>query len=221
MEKINIAIADDNERMQEMLGNVIKQDDTLELIGQTGNGNDIYSIIRDKEPDVVLLDIFMPKMDGLTVMEKVNEDKNLKKRPAFIVVSAVGEERITEDAFRLGAYYYVLKPFDNETLLNRIKATKGMTSVRRYHPRNFKFYKPRKRADLSAGKQSGNRCDKYDPRDRRSCPYQRIPVPARCDSAFRRGHGNAQFHYQDSLSDHRETPPDNVKSCRACHPPCD
>ena len=80
MEKINIAIADDNERMQEMLGNVIKQDDTLELIGQTGNGNDIYSIIRDKEPDVVLLDIFMPKMDGLTVMEKVNEDKNLKKR---------------------------------------------------------------------------------------------------------------------------------------------
>ena len=51
MEKINIAIADDNERMQEMLGNVIKQDDTLELIGQTGNGNDIYSIIRDKEPD--------------------------------------------------------------------------------------------------------------------------------------------------------------------------
>ena len=183
MEKINIAIADDNERMQEMLGNVIKQDDTLELIGQTGNGNDIYSIIRDKEPDVVLLDIFMPKMDGLTVMEKVNEDKNLKKRPAFIVVSAVGEERITEDAFRLGAYYYVLKPFDNETLLNR--------------------------------------CDKYDPRDRRSCPYQRIPVPARCDSAFRRGHGNAQFHYQDSLSDHRETPPDNVKSCRACHPPRD
>ena len=211
MEKINIAIADDNERMQEMLGNVIKQDDTLELIGQTGNGNDIYSIIRDKEPDVVLLDIFMPKMDGLTVMEKVNEDKNLKKRPAFIVVSAVGEERITEDAFRLGAYYYVLKPFDNETLLNRI--SKKIPSK--------KFYKPRKRADLSTGKQSGNRCDKYDPRDRRSCPYQRIPVPARCDSAFRRGHGNAQFHYQDSLSDHRETPPDNVKSCRACHPPCD
>ena len=47
MERINIAIADDNERMQEMLGNDIKQDDTHELIGKTGNGNDIYSIIRD------------------------------------------------------------------------------------------------------------------------------------------------------------------------------
>ena len=169
MEKINIAIADDNERMQEMLGNVIKQDDTLELIGQTGNGNDIYSIIRDKEPDVVLLDIFMPKMDGLTVMEKVNEDKNLKKRPAFIVVSAVGEERITEDAFRLGAYYYVFK-----TVRQRNSSEPDQSNKRNDISKKIpskKFYKPRKRADLSAGKQSGNRCDKYDPRDRRSCPY--------------------------------------------------
>ena len=56
-----------------------KQDDTLELIRADRNGNDIYSIIRDKNRTYVLLDIFMPKMDGLTVMEKVNEDKNLKK----------------------------------------------------------------------------------------------------------------------------------------------
>ena len=44
-----------------------------------------------------------------------------KKVPVFIVLSAVGQERITEDAFSLGADYYVLKPFDNTTLLNRIK----------------------------------------------------------------------------------------------------
>ena len=83
MEKINIAIADDNERMQEMLGNVIKQDDTLELIGQTGNGNDIYSIIRDKEPDVVLLDIFMCKrITGSFICNKIFSfsDRYNKKR---------------------------------------------------------------------------------------------------------------------------------------------
>ena len=44
-----------------------------------------------------------------------------KKIPAFIVVSAVGQERITENAFNLGADYYILKPFDNQMLLNRIK----------------------------------------------------------------------------------------------------
>lgn len=218
MEKINIAIADDNERMQEMLGNVIKQDDTLELIGQTGNGNDIYSIIRDKEPDVVLLDIFMPKMDGLTVMEKVNEDKNLKKTCLYRCF----RRRRGEDHRRCVPARRLLLRL--KTVRQRNSSEPDQSNKRNDISKKIpskKFYKPRKRVDLSAGKQSGNRCDKYDPRDRRSCPYQRIPVPARCDSAFRRGHGNAQFHYQDSLSDHRETPPDNVKSCRACHPPCD
>lgn len=131
MSKLNIAIADDNERMLELLGNIIHQDKELELVGQAENGRDMYDIIRSKEPDVVLLDIFMPKMDGLTVMEKVNADKSLKKRPVFIVVSAVGQERITEDAFNLGAYYYILKPFDNEILLERIKDIKSVSGGRR------------------------------------------------------------------------------------------
>ena len=73
------------------------------------------------EPDVVILDIIMPKMDGLSVMEKFSHNANVKKVPVFIVLSAIGQERITEDAFSLGADYYVLKPFDNTTLLNRIK----------------------------------------------------------------------------------------------------
>ena len=61
------------------------------------------------------------KMDGLTVMEHCSHDSSVKKQPAFIVVSAVGQERITEDAFNLGAYYYMLKPFDKQVLLSRIK----------------------------------------------------------------------------------------------------
>lgn len=81
-------------------------------------------IIRNKQPDVVLLDLIMPKMDGLTVMEKINQDKNVQKRPDFIVVTAVGQERITEDAFNRGANYYIMKPFNNEMLLNRIKTVR-------------------------------------------------------------------------------------------------
>ena len=121
MEKLNIAIADDNERMVNLLGTLIRDDSELELVGQADNGKDIYDIIREKEPDVVLLDIIMPKVDGLTVMEKVNQDSSMKKHPAFIVISAVGQEQITEDAFNLGACYYIMKPFDNEMILNRIK----------------------------------------------------------------------------------------------------
>jgi two-component system response regulator (stage 0 sporulation protein A) len=121
MEKLNVAIADDNEKMVEVLGRIIEEDKDLELVGKAHNGEEICNIIREKEPDVVVLDIIMPKVDGLSVMEQFAHAKDVKKVPSFIVVSAVGQDRITEDAFNLGADYYMLKPFDNRLLLNRIK----------------------------------------------------------------------------------------------------
>lgn len=121
MGKLNVAIADDNAVMLEMLGNIITKDDELELVGKAKNGEEAYDLIRETSPDVMLLDIIMPKMDGLSVMEKVNKDSSLKKRPAFIIISAIGNEGITEDAFRLGANYYIMKPFDKEMVVNRIK----------------------------------------------------------------------------------------------------
>lgn len=124
MGKLNIAIADDNQRMVDLLGALIEDDQELELVGKADNGNDLFEIIKEKQPDVVLLDIIMPKADGLTVMEKVNKDQSMKKHPAFIVISAVGQEQITEDAFNLGASYYIMKPFDNEMILDRIKYVK-------------------------------------------------------------------------------------------------
>lgn len=110
MGEIRVAIADDNERILELLGEIINSDRELNLVGKANNGEDMCSVIKEKEPDVVLLDLIMPKMDGLSVMDHVNHDKTLKKRPNFIVVTAVGQERITEDAFNKGAVYYVMKP---------------------------------------------------------------------------------------------------------------
>ena len=137
MEKLNIAVADDNERILDLLATLIRSDKELELVGQADNGKDIYEIIREKEPDVVLLDIIMPKMDGLTIMEKVSRDQTIKKQPAFIVVSAVGQDRITEDAFNLGAMYYILKPFDNDMVINRIKTVGGKSTRRGEVRANF------------------------------------------------------------------------------------
>ena len=130
MEKLNVAIADDNEKMVEMLGKMIDEDKELELVGKAHNGEEICRIIQSKEPAVVVLDIIMPKVEGLSVMEKMQHDGSIKKMPSFIVVSAVGQERITEDAFNLGADYYVLKPFDMQMLLNRIKHMKTSVSRR-------------------------------------------------------------------------------------------
>ena len=122
MDRLNVAIADDNERLLDMLDNIISADKNLNVVGKAKNGEDICQIIRNKQPDVVLLELIMPKMDGLTVMERINNDISVKKRPNFIVLTAVGQENITEDAFNRGANYYIMKPFSNEMLLNRIKS---------------------------------------------------------------------------------------------------
>jgi sporulation transcription factor Spo0A len=125
MGKLNIAIADDNDRVVQLLDAIISEDKDLEVVGKANNGEDIVEIIKQKEPDVVLLDIIMPKVDGLSVMDRVNRDVTVKKQPAFIIITAVGQEKITENAFNLGADYYILKPFDNEMILNRIKGVKN------------------------------------------------------------------------------------------------
>lgn len=122
MSEINVAIADDNERILELLGEMIDSDQELKLVGKANNGEDACTMIKEKQPDVVLLDLIMPKMDGLSVMDYVNQEKEIKKRPNFIIISAVGQERITEDAFKKGANYYILKPFHNDMVIEKIKS---------------------------------------------------------------------------------------------------
>lgn len=94
MEKLNVAIADDNEKMVEVLGQIIEEDKDLELVGKAHNGEEICNIIREKEPDVVVLDIIMPKMDGLAVMEKFANDKSLKKIPRLGILHALSMQSV-------------------------------------------------------------------------------------------------------------------------------
>ena len=123
MTQLNVAIADDNEQILKILSDLINKDNELKLVGQASNGEDMYQIITNKEPDVVLLDLVMPKMDGFRVMDAVSQNKDLKKLPKFIIITAIGQEKITEEAFRKGANYYIMKPFDHETVLSQIKNT--------------------------------------------------------------------------------------------------
>ena len=73
MEHLSVAIADDNQRILDMLDDIIQTDKELDLVGKAKNGEEMCQIIKDRQPDVVLLDLIMPKMDGLTVMEQVNK----------------------------------------------------------------------------------------------------------------------------------------------------
>lgn len=75
MEHLSVAIADDNQRILDMLDDIIQTDKELDLVGKAKNGEEMCQIIKDRQPEVVLLDLIMPKMDGLTVMEQVNKQE--------------------------------------------------------------------------------------------------------------------------------------------------
>ena len=140
MEKLNVAIADDNERMLRLLGDIIESDDELNVVGVARDGEEAYHVIKAKEPDVVLLDIVMPKLDGLGLLDRVSQDTSIKKHPAFIMISAIGQEKITEDAFARGADYYIMKPFDNDIVLSRIKNVRRPAAGRGAEVRKVNAY---------------------------------------------------------------------------------
>lgn len=121
MSKISVAIADDNERIVGLLAEVMGNDSEIEVVGVAYNGLDAIKVIKEKHPDVVLLDLVMPKLDGLGVLEHFKYHTDVDKSPTFIVITAIGQEGVTEKVFSLGADYLLMKPFDNQILINRVK----------------------------------------------------------------------------------------------------
>ena len=119
-DKITILIADDNPDFANTLTGYIEEDNELEIIAIARDGKQAVEMILNTEPDVVLLDVIMPHLDGIGVLEKIKTAK-MKKNPLCIMLSAVGQDKITQRALELGASYYAIKPFDITVLLQRIK----------------------------------------------------------------------------------------------------
>src|SRR5690554_4709871 len=93
----------------------------MEVVGVAYNGDEVLDFIEaGKIPDVLILDIIMPHLDGLGVLEKLSE-MDFSPRPKIIMLTAFGQENITQKAVQLGASYYILKPFDMDVLANRIR----------------------------------------------------------------------------------------------------
>ena len=98
----------------------------MDVTGIAENGVEALKLIEEKKPDLVVLDIIMPILDGLGVLERLHK-MDLNPMPRIIVLSAVGQEKITQRAISLGADYYVIKPFDMEVFIKRIRQTLNNT----------------------------------------------------------------------------------------------
>ena len=123
-EKITVLIADDNQEFSKTLATYLGNEKDMEVIGIAKDGVEAIEQIKELLPDVAILDVIMPHLDGLGVLENIN-NSNIVKSPICIMLSAVGQDKITQKAIALGADYYVVKPFDIELLIKRIREIKN------------------------------------------------------------------------------------------------
>lgn len=128
MNSIKVLIADDNKDFCDILSEYLGKQEDLEIIGIARDGLEAIELVSRKMPDVLVLDIIMPHLDGLGVLEKLNS-MSLEKFPKVIVLSAVGQDKITQKAISLGADYYVVKPFDFEIFITRIRQLTGSNTT--------------------------------------------------------------------------------------------
>ena len=112
-EKRTVLIADDNREFANTLIGHLVHEENMEVIAIAKDGEEACDMIINTQPDIVLLDVIMPHLDGLGVLERIGK-ANMEKHPTFIMLSAVGQDKITQKAINLGAEYYIVKPFDIE-----------------------------------------------------------------------------------------------------------
>lgn len=120
MKRTTVVIADDNKEFSDILNRFISSYEEFQIVGVARDGVEALAVVEKEKPDVLILDIIMPHLDGLEVLERLNNMEN-KISPKVIVLSAVGQDKITQRAIELGAEYYVVKPFDFKVFIKRMK----------------------------------------------------------------------------------------------------
>lgn len=127
---LKIVIADDNSDFNDLLAEYLRDEPDFEVVGSAFNGKEALALVEEHKPDVLLLDIIMPYLDGIGVLEEL-PDLQLEKQPCVIMLTAFGHESITQKAVELGASYYILKPFNMDLLADRIRQVSGLSTTRK------------------------------------------------------------------------------------------
>lgn len=118
--KISVLICDDNTELAYVLKEYLNSMPDFDVAGVANDGLEALEMLKTHNPDIVILDIIMPGVDGIGVLEKL-EMLQLPKKPAFIMISAIGQDKFIQRAITLGAEYYIVKPFDVQILAARIR----------------------------------------------------------------------------------------------------
>ena len=120
--KTRILIADPNEGFRLLLSDIINDEDDMEVVGTAEDGMEALGLTAELKPDMLLLELIFPKLDGFGVMQKLSETGAY---PKVIVISGFWNEQVLSDCSDLGASYFIPKPFDPNALMTRIRQING------------------------------------------------------------------------------------------------
>jgi len=119
-ELISVLIADDNVEFCHMLQEYLEQTGDMTVSGIAKDGIETLRLVDEIEPDVIVLDVIMPNLDGIGVLERLSLRPS-DRRPIVIALTAIGKDVVVQKALELGADYYIIKPFEVEILASRIR----------------------------------------------------------------------------------------------------
>lgn len=124
MERIRILLADDNQSILRLLTDFFSRKEDIEVVGTVSDGSEIASAVRQYQPEILVMDIIMPRRDGFMALEELNQmEEGL--RPKVIVLTGLSRDDFIMRAIQLGASYYMVKPFDMNLLYSRIQESAG------------------------------------------------------------------------------------------------
>ena len=116
--KIRVLIADPGEDVRALLTDLLTREEDMTVAGYAADGTEALDRIRELEPDVVLLELVQPKLDGLGVLRRLAD---MDADPAVIVLTGFVNAHVVTEAAELGAAYFISKPCDTAQLLERIR----------------------------------------------------------------------------------------------------
>ncbi len=120
MEHKNVVIADDNKELVLMISKYLEING-YNILATFSSGTELLNYLKSNTVDILLLDIFMPKCDGINVLEKMSTIETYKRPKNIIVMTAFNNEALIKRTSMLGVDYFIIKPIELSNLLNAIK----------------------------------------------------------------------------------------------------
>jgi len=148
---IRVVIAEDEAIIRLDLKETLEEEG-YEVVGETGRGDEAVTLVRDLSPDLVILDIKMPGLDGLTAAKEISQER----RAAVLILTAFSQRDLIERARDAGALAYLVKPFQKTELIPAVEVALGrFHEMRALQDQNLSLeeqLETRKVTDRSKGK---------------------------------------------------------------------